>query len=142
MAIPGWLWPQSQSDPASDRSTATAPSSPPPSTVDEPLSTDTDPSTVAVASLSAADLDAASSVFGVLSDSTRLEIVATLHAHSEPVSYTQLRQKTAVDDKGRFNYHLRQLDRLVESVDGSYMLNQRGTTLAERLVAGPLFRDE
>lgn len=86
------------------------------------------------------DLAAATDIFEVLSDPTRLEILAALHERSTPVSYTALREATAVEDKGRFNYHLRRLDGLVRTSDGEYHLTRRGAKLAGRALADEFVR--
>ncbi|GAB6860338.1 hypothetical protein JCM17092_04270 [Haloplanus litoreus] len=92
------------------------------------------------AAVDPSDLGAATDVFEVLADPTRLAVLATLHERSTPMSYTALREATSVEDKGRFNYHLRRLDGLVRSVDGEYYLTRRGAELVERALADEFAR--
>ncbi|WP_251341417.1 winged helix-turn-helix domain-containing protein [Haloplanus halophilus] len=77
----------------------------------------------------------ATDVFEVLSDPTRASILAVLHGRSAPMSYTALREAAGVEDKGRFNYHLRRLDRLVRTADGAYALTARGERVVGSLLA-------
>jgi len=83
--------------------------------------------------LDTAQLESATDVFALCSDSTRLEILVSLSTDG-PLSYSQLRADTSVDDKGRFNYHLRQMSRLIERTDGSYTLSSEGKQLTEALL--------
>jgi citrate synthase len=109
MAIPHWLWPTEAPDDA-------------PSPGSDP-------------SLSAAEIETATDLFETLSNPVRLEILTALNERSEPISYTALRGETSIEDKGRFNYHLRQLDSLVCSHDGSYALTEDGEELVETVLA-------
>jgi len=109
MAIPHWIWPTEGSDGG--------------------------PGQGADPSLSASDIDAATGLFETLSNQVRLEILTALHERSEPISYTALRGETSIEDKGQFNYHLRQLDSLVRSRDGNYSLTDDGRALLETVLA-------
>jgi DNA-binding transcriptional ArsR family regulator len=80
-------------------------------------------------SLRESEIEDAISLFSILSDTTRLEILASLHSQSDPISYTELRESTSVSDKGKFNYHLRQLEQFVQQQDGEYTLSERGEGL-------------
>mgnify|MGYP006281269909 FL=1 len=86
------------------------------------------------------ELEAATDAFEVLADPTRLAILLALHERSGPVSYTALREAASVEDKGRFNYHLRRLDGLVRASDGEYRLTRRGAELVEGALADGLVR--
>jgi DNA-binding transcriptional ArsR family regulator len=109
MVIPGWLWPDSGSGKGATHSSGEI--------------------------IDASEIDTATDVFEVLSNTTRIEILTALYGRSEPVSYTELRDSTSVTDKGRFNYHLRQLDRLVRSRDGEYALTEYGEELIRSVLS-------
>lgn len=109
MVIPGWLWPDSDSRAATERAPGEC--------------------------IDPAAIENASDVFGVLSNTTRLEILTALYGRSDPISYTELRESTSVTDKGRFNYHLRQLDRLVRNRDGEYALTEYGEELTRSVLS-------
>ncbi|NGM69630.1 winged helix-turn-helix transcriptional regulator [Natronolimnobius sp. AArcel1] len=64
--------------------------------------------------------------FKALGNETRLEILRALYergqetgaVHEETLPYAELREAVGIEDKGNFNYHLRQLDgAFLESVD-------------------------
>lgn len=109
MAIPGWAWPNSSS-----RNRQTRPSR---------------------EFLEESAIENATSLFAVLSNTTRLEILASLYRRSDPISYTELRDATSVSDKGRFNYHLRQLEQFVQNQDGEYTLSERGEELMQSVLS-------
>lgn len=109
MAIPGWLWPDNS---LRDRKI-------PPSRE----------------FLEESEIESATSLFEVLSNTTRLEILSTLYNQSGPISYTELRNATSVSDKGKFNYHLRQLEQLVQNQDGEYTLSERGEELTQSVLS-------
>jgi citrate synthase len=109
MAIPGWLWP------------------------DNSFHGEESPSSHS--SLEAADIENATGVFGILSNSIRLEILSSLYSQSDPIPYTDLRESTSVDDKGQFNYHLRQLKQFVQNQDGEYTLTERGEELVQHILS-------
>ena len=81
----------------------------------------------------AARIESVTDVFALCSDSTRVEILVSLSTNG-PLSYSQLRADTSVEDNGRLNYHLRQLSRLIERTDGSYALSSEGRRLTEALL--------
>jgi citrate synthase len=107
MAIPNWLWP------------------------DGDLGTEVQSNTLTETS----ELESATDTLAVLSHTTRLEILTHLYDQSRPVSYTELRGSVAIQDKGRFNYHLRQLEELVRSYEGKYVLTQRGAELIQSVLS-------
>ncbi|RZH67863.1 DUF7347 domain-containing protein [Natrinema altunense] len=115
MAIPGWLWPDDRSSTGSTQGPRK--------------------------SLGASEIEHATSVFSVLSSPIRLQILVTLHERSVPVSYTELRESASVDDKGKFNYHLRRLDHLVCVQDGEYMLTDRGGEFIQEALYNGLILD-
>ncbi|WP_327050759.1 ArsR/SmtB family transcription factor [Halomicrococcus gelatinilyticus] len=84
-----------------------------------------------------ADLARASTTFEALSDENRLGILTALADSAEPLSYTDLRAASPVDDNGKLNYHLRRLDDdgLLVRQDGAYALSDRGATLVETVDA-------
>ncbi|SER41069.1 winged helix-turn-helix domain-containing protein [Natrinema salaciae] len=108
MAIPGWIWPDNQ---YGDREVHHSPS------------------------VEGLEIEHATSVFEVLSNTTRLEILVALHERSGSLSYTKLREVVSVDDKGKFNYHLRKLEPLVCTQDGEYTLTNRGETFIQRIIS-------
>jgi len=109
MAIPHWMWPREGSDDV--------------------------PTPGAESSANEADIDTATDLFETLSNQIRLEILTALYGRSEPISYTALRGETSIEDKGQFNYHLRQLDSLVCSQDGRYALTDDSAELLETVLA-------
>ncbi len=114
MAIPGWLWPDDRYRDETQRPRK---------------------------SLETSEIKHATSVFEILSNTTRLEILVSLHGQSEPISYTGLQESISVDDKGQFNYHLRKLDHLICTQDGEYTLTNRGETFIQRVLSEDLIFD-
>lgn len=81
--------------------------------------------------------------FGELANTTRLEVVQSLAAGETPVGYTELFEQVAVDDRGQFNYHLRQLvDTYVRKTGDGYRLTQSGARAANVLASNALQRGE
>lgn len=109
MAIPGWLWPDNSVRNGKTQSSSAFPE--------------------------ASEIESVSSVFEVLSNTNRLEILASLHNQSDPISYTELRESTSIDDKGQFNYHLRQVEQLVQNQNGEYTLTERGEDLIQSVLS-------
>ncbi|WP_336024068.1 DUF7347 domain-containing protein [Halobellus salinisoli] len=91
-------------------------------------------------SLSAAEVDDVSETLDVLASPPRLEILAVLHRRSDPIRYADLRAELSIDDKGRLNYHLRQLDGIVARDEGRYALTGRGEELVEAVAAADVWR--
>lgn len=112
MAIPGWLWPDN-----SHRNGG-------PQRPHESRET--------------SEIENATSLFKILSNTIRLEILVSLHEQSDPTSYTELRESTSVDDKGKFNYHLRKLEHLVCIQDGEYTLTDRGEAFIQKVLSEDL----
>lgn len=66
-----------------------------------------------------------------LGNEHRIAILQALAAADDPLPFSELRRRVGVDDTGRFNYHLTELqDRFVRQSDGGYELGYAG----ERLV--------
>ncbi|MFA9517448.1 citrate synthase [Halopenitus sp. H-Gu1] len=108
MAIPDWLWPTDDSHDIEVQD------------VDD--------------TLSASEIETVTNLFETLSNPIRLEILTSLYNQTEPISYTELRESTSIEDKGRFNYHLRQLNQLIRNHEGKYTLTQRGDDLLENVL--------
>lgn len=72
--------------------------------------------------------------FAALTDPTRVAILQTL-AREAPLEYTALREAVGVRDKGRFNYHLRQLERYLDRGSGDYRLSSAGERVVEHAIA-------
>lgn len=120
MAIPDWTW--DEDVPGSDERSAVS---------------------AVCRSFEPGDIDATTDVFETLSNPVRLEILAALAARTEPVRYTELLASVSIEDKGKFNYHLRELRELVDGGGGTYSLNRRGRELvAEVLSEDSAFRYE
>ncbi|RBI62492.1 transcriptional regulator [halophilic archaeon] len=77
--------------------------------------------------------------FGTLANATRLEILDALATADSPLSYANLFERSSADDRGRFNYHLRQLrDGHVRKTDQGYELAQSGVWATNILTASVL----
>jgi citrate synthase len=80
---------------------------------------------------------------GTLADPARLEILLALADSETPLSYSTLRARTAIEDKGRFNYHLRQLrGSFVTDGDGGYTLDTAGERVVDTLLEGDVVPEE
>ena len=78
-----------------------------------------------------------------LAEPARLEILLALAEAATPVEYSTLRAATSIDDKGRFNYHLRQLrGTFVANRDGGYALDQSGRRFVDAAVDGDLLLED
>lgn len=81
--------------------------------------------------------------FATLGNETRLRIVDALYEHTEAtglndgLSYSTLRERSGVADKGNFNYHLDVLrERFVEKVDDEYRLSFPGFEVVKAIRSG------
>jgi citrate synthase len=83
----------------------------------------------------ATDLAAASDAFDALADSTRAAILGVLFDADGPLAYTDLLAETGVEDNGRLNYHLRELEAFIVREDDGYALSDRGRTLVRDMLA-------
>ena len=81
-------------------------------------------------------LEGISSILGMLSEPARLELLVILCDSPEPLSYSSIREQSSIDDKGRFNYHLRKLrERFVVNQEGGYSPTDVGRTVIEMLLS-------
>jgi DNA-binding transcriptional ArsR family regulator len=62
----------------------------------------------------------------ILKDETRRKIVLILHDRSN-LTYSDLLEALKTQDRGRLNYHLKDLAPLLNKNDGGYSLNEQGT---------------
>ncbi|MDG5821939.1 winged helix-turn-helix domain-containing protein [Natronococcus sp. A-GB7] len=77
--------------------------------------------------------------FKALGNETRLEILRVLYEHrlqfghdEKSLPYSELREHVGIEDKGNFNYHLRQLkDQFVDGDDEGYQLTFAGFEIAK-----------
>jgi DNA-binding transcriptional ArsR family regulator len=86
----------------------------------------------------APDTETATAVFDLLSDETRVRIVAELdsarRAGEDGLRFSTLRERVGARDSGRFNYHLKKLRGDLVQKDGErYILTPTGATMAETL---------
>ncbi|SFK98698.1 citrate synthase [Halogranum rubrum] len=84
---------------------------------------------------SSTDLTGISSVLSTLAEPARLELLLILYESAEPLSYSAIRARSSIDDKGRFNYHLRKLrSRYLTNTDAGYSLSDTGRRVVEMLL--------
>ena len=90
-----------------------------------------------------ASLEPVSETLAVLSEPDRLEILLLLYDADEPLAYSTLRASSSIEDKGRFNYHLRQLREFfaVKRGDG-YELTEAGETVVRSILTDDRLLDE
>jgi citrate synthase len=80
-------------------------------------------------------LEPISETLATLSEPSRLELLIALHDGDGPQEYATLKDATSIDDKGRFNYHLRQLqDYFVSDPPEGYVLTDAGRTLVRTVL--------
>ena len=82
-----------------------------------------------------------SEAFALLGNETRIEILQSLHeATTEqdgPVAFSELYDRTALDDSAHFNYHLKQLrDHFVRKTDDGYEFRTPGWKVVRSVFAG------
>ena len=88
-------------------------------------------------------LEPVSETLAVLSEPTRLELLLLLADRDDPVSYSTLRASSSIEDKGRFNYHLRQLrEYFVAKRENGYELADAGRTVVETVLTDEQFLAE
>lgn len=76
-----------------------------------------------------------SSLLGTLSEPARLELLLILYESAEPLSYSSIRAQSSIQDKGRFNYHLRKLRSIyLRNTEAGYSLSDTGRKVVEMLV--------
>jgi citrate synthase len=87
-------------------------------------------------------LSGLSETLGVLAEPSRLEILLALAEADGPRSYSALREATGFEDKGRFNYHLRQLrDGFVADGETGYSLTGAGRAVVETVLTEERLQD-
>lgn len=75
--------------------------------------------------------------FGVLGNEARMEILRTLAAADESLSFTELHERVGTRDSGQFNYHLGKLEgHFVRKSDRGYSLRQAGRRVIEAVLSG------
>lgn len=75
--------------------------------------------------------------FGVLGNEARMEILQTLGAADESLSFTELHERVGTRDSGQFNYHLGKLDgHFVRKSERGYVLRQAGRRVIEAVLSG------
>ncbi|WP_123538752.1 winged helix-turn-helix domain-containing protein [Halosimplex salinum] len=82
-----------------------------------------------------ADPAAVTDTFTLLSNETRVRILAALaDSDAEAVRFSDLRSRVGVTDSGQFNYHLEKLrGELVAKTDDGYALTDAGGRVADLL---------
>lgn len=82
----------------------------------------------------------AEAAFESVADETRLGVLRTLVEADDPLSFSELRERTGVEDSGRFNYHLKALrDGFVRQTDeGLYTTTHAGHSIVGAVLAGRL----
>ena len=71
--------------------------------------------------------EAATDALGTLANEHRIAILRALADADEPLRFSELRRRVGIDDTGRFNYHLTELQsRFVRETDGRYELGHAG----------------
>lgn len=85
----------------------------------------------------------AAEAFEILGSETRLAILLALwdaydpHAHTNAVTFSELRERVGIRDSGQFNYHLEKLtDRFIARTEEGYTLRSIGLQLVQTVIAG------
>lgn len=79
----------------------------------------------------------AAEAFEILGDDVRLAVLRALEDAEDPVTFSELRDRTGVDDSGRFNYHLDRLrGHFVRRTDDGYELRYHGERVVETVLSG------
>ncbi|QLG49374.1 citrate/2-methylcitrate synthase [Natrinema halophilum] len=90
-----------------------------------------------------ATLEPVSETLAILSEPNRLELLLLLSDRNDPVSYSALRASSSIEDKGRFNYHLRQLrDHFVVNRADGYELTDAGLAFVETVLTEEQLLDD
>ncbi|MWV40730.1 citrate/2-methylcitrate synthase [Natrialba sp. INN-245] len=80
-------------------------------------------------------LEPVSETLSVLSEPNRLQILLALAERDEPIAYSTLRASVSAEDKGQFNYHLRQLrEYFVANREEGYELTDAGRTVVDAVL--------
>ncbi|WP_226004560.1 citrate/2-methylcitrate synthase [Natrinema salinisoli] len=90
-----------------------------------------------------ASLEPVSETLAVLSEPNRLEVLLLLYDADEPLAYSDLRRAASIEDKGRFNYHLRQLrEYFVADRGDGYELTEVGRTFVRTVLTEDQLLDD
>ncbi|PGF16239.1 citrate (Si)-synthase [Natrinema sp. CBA1119] len=88
-------------------------------------------------------LEPVSETLAVLSEPSRLELLLLLSDRDDVVSYSALRASSSIEDKGRFNYHLRQLrEYFVAKREAGYELTDAGRTVVRSVLTEGRLADD
>ena len=80
--------------------------------------------------------------FALVADETRLEILRTLSETDEPLSFSELFERSEYDDSSNFSYHLDKLEgHFVSRTNEGYALRQAGRRVVEAVIAGTVTAD-
>lgn len=80
---------------------------------------------------------AADEAFKLLGEETRLEILRTVWAADDVVSFTEIRNRMGSPDSGKFNYHINKLrGPFLTADDQGYRLTQAGREVIRAVMAG------
>lgn len=75
--------------------------------------------------------------FAALGNETRMDILQTLGAVTDPLPFSELRDRVGIADSGQFNYHLGQLEgHFIRKTDAGYVLRQAGHRIREAVLSG------
>lgn len=75
--------------------------------------------------------------FATLGNETRMEILRTLGAAGETLSFSELRDRVGVSDSGQFNYHLEKLTgHFLNKTEDGYSLHRAGERVIEAILSG------
>ena len=86
--------------------------------------------------LQSASLERVAETLATLSEPSRLEILLALSSADSAVEYSTLHEATSIEDKGRFNYHLRQLREFFVTKEAEkYVLTDAGDQLVRTIVS-------
>lgn len=70
--------------------------------------------------------------FSALANPIRLNILLAFAHNEPPITYGTLRNAVDIDDKGRLNYHVRQLrGQFIQQEQGGYQLTENGQDVIE-----------
>ncbi|WP_324757669.1 citrate/2-methylcitrate synthase [Haloarcula sp. GH36] len=93
--------------------------------------------------LGAVPVEPVSETLQTLSEPARLEMLLALAAADGAIAYSTLRERTSIEDKGRFNYHLRQLrGAFVADDESGYALTAAGERFVETVLAGDVVPED
>lgn len=80
--------------------------------------------------------------FGLVAEETRLEILRTLATEDEPLSFSELFDRSEYDTSANFSYHLEKLEgHFISRTEAGYILRQTGQRIVEAIISGTLTED-